>query len=59
MCALVHNHWGDETLFVGVGADELCATEWFYLRIMYLQDHITHEELIDAFYIAPDSVQIK
>ena len=39
---------GDEILFIGMGADERCAQEWWYLKILDFPDPITHEELTDA-----------
>ena len=59
MRALVCNNWGEETMFIGVGTDERCVLEWFFLKGLDHPDPITHEELIDEYNIAPYSVQIK
>ena len=50
---------GGETLLTGEGTDERCAQEWFSLKNLDLPDPITNEEPIDAYHIAPYSVQIK
>ena len=46
MCALMHQHWGYETLLVGTGVDERCAPQWCSLQGLDPPYPITHEELI-------------
>ena len=59
MCALLHHHWGDETLFIGTGADEKCSLECSSLKSLDPPDTITHEELIGEYHIVPYYAQIK
>ena len=59
MCDLAHQNWCHEILFIGAGADNRCAPEFCSLKIMSPTYPITHEELIGAYHLVPDSVQIK
>ena len=56
---LAQQEWGNETLSIEAGADELCAIEWRSLIILSPPYHVTREELIGAYHLALASVQIK
>ena len=53
---LVCDNLGDETMLIGAGTDERCALEWCSLKSLDHPDPITHEELKDAYHLAPYSV---
>ena len=46
-------------MFIDVYMDERCETELCSFTSMDPPDIFTREELIGAYYLAPDSVQIK
>ena len=57
--ALVHQHWGDETLSISAGEDECYALEWCFFTSLVPPHPVTHEELVGAYNLAPASIQIK
>ena len=58
MCSVVPE-LGDLKPFIGAGADEHCEPEWCSFVSLDPPELLTHEELIFANHLAPDSVQIK
>ena len=59
MCDMLHQHWGDETMFIDAGEDERCASEYCSFTSFSPPDLVTCEELIGSYNLSPSSVHIK
>ena len=56
VCALVHHHWGDETLSISAGEDDFCVPEWCSFTSMGPPHPVTCEELIGTYNVSLSSV---